>query len=75
VSAEQRHVARLGEYDELGRLGPAGSDERIADIPIDAASVCHDKALLPFHDDPEPLKDIARNPGVLAPRVHQRVGQ
>src|SRR5256885_6443879 len=75
VGTEQRHVARLGEYDELRRLGPAGSYERVADIPVDAASVCHDKALLPFDDDPKSLQDIARNPGVLAPGVYQRVGQ
>src|SRR5438477_790517 len=68
-------IPRHGEYDELRRLGAAGSYERVADIPVDAASVCHDETLLPFDDDPKPFQHVARNPGVLAPGVYQRVGQ
>src|SRR5438093_3598354 len=75
VGAEQRHITRLGEHDELGRPGAAGPYERVADIPVDAASVCHDKALFPLHADAKRLEDIARNPAVLAPRVYQAAGQ
>ena len=75
MGAKQRHIARLGEYHELRRFGAAGPYERVADIPVDAASVCHDKALPSFDDDPKPFQEIARNPGVLAPGVYERVGQ
>ncbi len=72
---EQGRVARFPEYDEVRRLGPAGSYERVADTAVDAASVRHDKALRPFHDYSKAFQDVARNPGVLASGVDQRVGQ
>src|SRR6266545_5130830 len=75
VRAQKGHVARLGEYDEVRRLRPAGSDERVADVPVNAAAVGQDKTLFPLYDDAKPFKDIARNPGILAPRVYQRVRQ
>src|ERR1043166_8003021 len=57
VGAEQGHVARLGEYDQVGRVRAASVDDGKADVAFDRPAVGHDEALLALRGDSERVED------------------
>ena len=75
MRAEQRHVSRFGEHDEIGCLRARGPHERIADVAINAASVSDDEALLSARHDTKCDEHVTRHPGVLASRIDEHVRQ
>src|SRR6266704_1355729 len=75
VGPEQDHVARLGEYHEVGRVRAAGVDDGEAAVAFDRPAVGHDEALLALRGDSERVEDGPPYPRQLAPRVHECAGQ
>src|SRR5206468_5370886 len=67
VGPEQDHVARLGEYHEVGRVRAAGVDDGEADVAFDRPAVGHNEALLALRGDSERVEDGPRYPRQLAP--------
>src|SRR5437588_12170516 len=66
MSAEERHVSRIREHDEIGRLRSSGAHQGISDVPLDATSVRDFECLCSLRANAEVLEHPACNPGVLA---------
>src|SRR5438094_539839 len=75
VSAEERHVSRFREHDEIGRLHSSGAHQGVSDVPLDAASVRDFECLCSLRANAEVLEHSAWNPGVLASRIDQGLRQ
>src|SRR5207248_1516499 len=75
VSAEERHVSRFREHNEIGRFHSSGAHESISDVPLDATSVRDFECLCSLRANAEVLEHSAWNPGVLAPRIDQGLRQ
>jgi hypothetical protein len=51
------HVARLSEYHHLRSLRASGPHQGVADVPVNAAAVGYQEALLPLHNHTRRAKE------------------
>jgi len=73
MGAEQRHVARFREYDQIRRFRPGCAHQRVADIALDATTIGDFESLFPLRTDAQLLEHAARDPGEFATRIDQRL--
>ena len=48
-------------------------DDRIANVTLDSAPICHDEAAPALDVDADGLEDRSRDPGQLTPGIDERV--
>ena len=73
MGAEQSHIARLREDDQIRRFGPGCAHQRIADIALDATTSGDCESLFPLRTDAQLLQHPARDPRKLASGIDQRL--
>jgi hypothetical protein len=75
MGAEQRHVARFREYDQIRRFRPGGAHQRVADVALDATTIGDFERLFPLRTDAQLLEHPARDPRKLASGIDQGLRQ
>src|SRR5437667_5215705 len=73
--AQQSHIARFREYDQIRGFRPGCAHQRVADIALDATTIGDFESLFPLRTDAQLLEHPARDPRKLASGIDQRLRQ
>src|SRR6266571_5168322 len=71
VGAQQGHIARFRENDQIRRFRPGCAHQRVADIALDATTIGDFERLFPLRTDAQLLERPAWDPRKLASGIDQ----